>query len=40
MYLVIYEVLQRKKFKVAKDEYESIVNMAPETAQAFLFRFY
>jgi hypothetical protein len=32
--------LARKKFKIAKEEYESIVNLGPESAQTFLFRFY
>jgi hypothetical protein len=36
----LYLVLARKKFKISKDEYESIVNLGPETAQALLFRLY
>lgn len=36
----LYLVLAKKKFKVNKEEYESIVNLEPETAQAFLFRLY
>ena len=40
MYLSFDPVLAKKKFKVSKEEYESVVNMGPESAQTFLFRFY
>jgi len=33
-------VLARKKFKITKEEYESITNLGPETAQSLLFRIY
>ena len=36
----LYLVLAKKKFKIPKEEYESIVNMGPETAQTLLFRLY
>lgn len=33
-------VLARKKFKLTQEEYESIANLGPETAQSLLFRLY
>ena len=33
-------VLAKKRFKISKEEFESIVNLEPETGQTFLFRFY
>ena len=40
MYILFKIVLARKNFKVSKEEYESIINLGPETAQSFLFRLY
>ncbi len=37
---IFYVDLARRKFKVTKEQYESIINMGPESAQNFLFRLY
>ena len=40
MYPFFNLVLSRKNFKLSKEEYESIINLGPESAQSFLFRLY
>lgn len=40
MYSCKHLDMATRKFKIAKEEYESIINMGPETAQNFLFRLY